>query len=85
MTELNLYTWFGQRELNYCPKHFVVVDIIATRTHKEWILEKLTGRFSMIELPNYCETYTTNEIFRIGFLFAFEDPTEATYFSLMWS
>lgn len=86
MTELNLYTWFAQRELNYCPQHFVVVDIMVTVTNKQWVLEKLTGRFCLVETPNYDDAYNDDKLpFRFGFLFAFEDPKEASYFSLVWS
>ena len=42
MTELNLYTWFSQRELHYCPKHFIVIDHLIAVESKQWILEKLT-------------------------------------------
>jgi len=84
MTELNLYTWFSQRELHYCPKHFIVVDTIITIESKQWILEKLTGRFCLVEVPNYNNPEFDNP-WKFGYFPAFENPLEATYFQLVWS
>ncbi len=81
MTELNVYTWFSNRELNYCPAHFVVVDTLITQESKQWILEKLVGRFCLVELPSYIH----NIPWTIGYFPAFEDPKEATYFQLIWA
>lgn len=87
MTELNLHTWFSNRELNYCPAHFVVVDTPITQESKQWVLEKLTGRFCLVEFPNYCDTRNTlsNLMWVFGYYPAFEDPKEATYFQLIWA
>jgi len=86
MIELNVYTWYSDRELNYCPAHFVVVDSIVTTESKQWILEKLTGRFCLVEVPNYSNmSYDPNMIWRVGYFPAFEIPQEATYFQLIWS
>lgn len=87
MTELNLYTWFSQRELQYCPKHFIVVDHLITIESKQWILEKLTGRFCLVEVPNYSDANydSYDPPYRIGYSPAFENPQEATYFQLIWS
>jgi hypothetical protein len=82
MTELNVYTWFSNRELSYCPKHFLVVDTLITQESKQWILEKLTGRFCLVEFPNY--TNQESYDLQFGYFPAFENPTEATYFQLMW-
>jgi hypothetical protein len=84
MTQLNLYTWFSNRELNYCPKHFLVVDVLITYESKQWILEKLTGRFCLVEFPNYSDQESYDSMLQFGYFPAFENPTEATYFQLMW-
>jgi hypothetical protein len=84
MTELNVYTWFSNRELNYCPAHFVVVDTLITQESKQWILEKLTGRFCLVEIPNYIDSNVSNP-WAFGYSPAFENPQEATYFQLIWS
>jgi hypothetical protein len=84
MTELNVYTWFSNRELNYIPAHFVVVDTLITQESKQWILEKLTGRFCLVEIPNYTDQGSYDSWPQFGYYPAFENPTEATYFQLMW-
>lgn len=84
MTQLNMYTWVSQRELFYCPKHFLVVDVLITYESKQWILEKLTGRFCLVEFPNYTATKIHDDMLQFGYFPAFENPTEATYFQLMW-
>jgi hypothetical protein len=85
MTELNLYTWFSQRELPYCPQHFVVVDNIISIESKQWILEKLTGRFCLVEVPNWYDNPEFSNPWKFGYFPAFENPLEATYFQLVWS
>jgi hypothetical protein len=84
MIELNLYTWFSNRELNYCPKHFIVVDHIITVESNQWILEKLTGRFCLVEILNYNNLEGDSLTNWIGYFPAFENPQEATYFQLIW-
>jgi hypothetical protein len=85
MTELNVYTWFSNRELNYIPAHFVVVDTLITQESKQWILEKLTGRFCLVESPNYTDQESYDSMLQFGYFPAFENPQEATYFQLMWN
>jgi|688.fasta_scaffold393818_2 hypothetical protein len=85
MTELNVYTWFSNRELNYIPAHFVVVDTLITQESKQWILEKLTGRFCLVEIPNYTDLNIASNPWAFGYSPAFENPQEATYFQLMWN
>jgi hypothetical protein len=78
MTDLNLHTWHITRRLDYCPPHFIAVDVPLTKENKYWITEKLVGR--------YCFVYPTTKFdeLYVGYP-AFEDPEEATYFSLMWT
>lgn len=86
MTDLNLYTWFSQRELQYCLPHFVVVDTLVTVESKHWILEKLTGRFCLVEAYVAGNPiYSPYSPYSIGYSLAFEIPQEATYFQLIWS
>lgn len=85
MTELNVYTWFSNREINYCPPHFVVVDTLVTKESKQWILEKLVGRFCLVDLPNYSILKNEMSPWNFGYYPAFEDPKEATYFQLIWA
>ena len=80
---INLMTWFAERELSYCPKHFVGVKTFVDTERYIWVTEKLVGRF-YIPIHNmslaglFHETKDECTIY-------FEDPSEATYFELTWS
>ena len=73
--DVNLYTWFMERELNFAPGHFVASNTPLTDESKIWIFEKLSGRFSVSTSAN-------------GFFGAqmpsFEDPKEALFYELTW-
>jgi hypothetical protein len=80
---VNLYTWYGQRELNFCPKHFIPTKTAIDDERKLWILEKLSGRFfigtqyksgNLSDLLNGYSSYPY-----------FEDPAEAVHYELTWS
>ena len=77
---LNIQTWYTERQMSFCPKHFISVKIPLTDEKKFWIIDKLSGR------------YFIGEITSTAFLFAdfdeypsFEDPQEAILFQLTWS
>jgi hypothetical protein len=72
--DINLHTWFIDRELDFVPSHFVVSKTALTDDSKLWILENLTGRFSI----------TGGEGFFASFAPAFEDPKEALFYELTW-
>jgi len=62
----------GGRELKYVPRHFTRIRINKNSKHqlaKAWIWKNLTGRFSIKQRGYY----------------AFENPAEATMFSLIAS
>jgi len=73
MNELNLMTWFGKRQLDFCPKHFIKVSTSVDDNSIKWIQDRLTGRF-----------YITDEGFFYHSVY-FEDPQEAILFELTWS
>lgn len=73
--DINLYTWFSDRELPFAPEHFVKTNTPASSEAKSWIFEKLQGRF----------TFMTAERAGFGeFCPAFEDPKEAVFYELTW-
>jgi hypothetical protein len=79
--QLDPITWFSDRELHYTPKHFIVTSHPCTSESKQWILDKLSGRFSVtypIVSNNLIELMTPSCI-------AFEDPQEAVFYELKWS
>lgn len=71
--DINLYTWFVDRNVNPCPEHFVKSKTELTEEAKVWVYEKLTGRFSIGH----------GGIF-MGQCPAFEDPKEAMLYELTW-
>ncbi len=79
--QLDPITWFSDRELHYTPKHFVVTSHPCTSESKQWVLDKLSGRFSItypVVSNNIIELVTPSCI-------AFEDPQEAVFYELKWS
>ena len=79
--QLDPLTWFRNRELNYTPKHFVVTKHEFTTESRQWVLDKFSGRFSIVQVNN------DNSMFSMlsnGCL-AFEDRQEAIFYELKWS
>lgn len=77
--DINFYQWFGERELSFVPKHFVISSTPITDESREWIFEKLTGRFALVF--NVDGSYSVFSGLRV----AFEDPKEAVFYELTWS
>jgi hypothetical protein len=67
--DINLHTWFINRELDFAPSHFVVSTTPITDESKIWIQEKLSGRYAMAS---------------IEYAPSFEDPKEALFYELTW-
>jgi hypothetical protein len=81
MTEYKIdpYIWFGSRELDFYPKHFILSSTPLTINSKQWVLDNLKGRFCIVK---------TNDFFLIDYYLgniAFEDPKDATFYELKWS
>jgi hypothetical protein len=79
--EVNPLAVFGLRRVEHCPPHFTQVLFDTYTTEKvftDWIHSHLTGRFY------YGDWYTNennkNSMTRCA---AFEEPGEASYFSLI--
>lgn len=81
MTEYDIdpYIWFATREVDFLPKHFILSTTPLTMDSKQWVLDKLKGRFCVVQ---------TNSLFLVEYYLgniAFEDPSEATFYELKWS
>lgn len=79
--QLDPLTWFRDRELSYTPKHFVVTKHEFTAESMQWVLDKLSGRFSVVQIH---EDDSIFSMLNQGYL-AFEDPQEAIFYELKWS
>jgi len=75
---INLHTWFSERELDFCPKHFIKTSTPVTQESKLWVLEKLSGRF-------YVSTFTHSLFLDSEGIIYFEDPQEAVFYEIAWS
>jgi hypothetical protein len=78
--EIDPMIWFAQRQVDYPPVHFVLVSTTLNAESKQWILNKLRGRFAIT-------VDSTDFLFNMDSLgcVSFEDPREATIFELTWS
>jgi hypothetical protein len=78
--EIDPVVWFAERQLSYPPVHFVTVHTPLTEESRQWVLNKLRGRFAVTIDP-------ADFMFNLGSLgcISFEDPKEATLFELKWS
>lgn len=71
--DINLYTWFMDREVTPCPDHFTKTNTLLTDESKVWIYERLFGRFSFNNSTFFAEVSPS-----------FEDPKEAVFYELTW-
>jgi hypothetical protein len=78
--DINLFTWFCNRELIYCPPHFIKTNTPVTIEAKLWILEKCIGRYCYLQQINDDIWLNVDLNFP-----AFEDPKEAILYELTWS
>ena len=72
--DINLHTWFINRELGFAPSHFVASGTRLTEESTIWIQEKLSGRYAIVSLESAFMEYTPS----------FEDPKEALFYELTW-
>lgn len=81
MDSLNPQVWYGERELNFLPPHFIKASTPLNNESYFWVKSKLIGRFSI-----YASTIRDS----ITFLdlrphIFFEDPKEVTLYELRWA
>lgn len=79
MKEINLFTWFTERQLTHCPTHFVATRTPLTDASREWIVDKLSGRYFIGQF------ISTDEVKFMTYCPLFEDPQEAMLYELTWS
>ena len=71
--------WYGTRELNLVPPHFIKCNSIVTTESLFWIRNKTHGRYVLIDVIN------TDNILSNDQQVYFEDQKEATLYELLWS
>ena len=78
----NPMSWYSQRELAHCPPHFVLMKNPLTPEIKQWVLDTMVGRFSVVDNKEIDGiVYITGGSY--GYI-AFEDPVEAIVYTLKW-
>jgi hypothetical protein len=77
--QIDPYIWFGSRQLDFHPKHFVLSDTPLTMESKQWVLNNIKGRFCIVQnIQLFYIDYTLGNI-------AFENPKDAVFYELKWS
>lgn len=84
---INPITWYSEREISQCPKHFVVGNTPLTRESKLWILNNLQGRFAVVKKDNTDDPKDDwlTTLFDLHSYPAFEDPKELLVYELTWT
>lgn len=77
---IDMYKWFGKRELDYIPAHFVRCETPLSEDSRLWVTSRLRGRYAVVQHTDM-QTFTIETRYRVYF----EDPSEATIYELRWS
>lgn len=78
---INLYTWFAERKLDFLPKHFICTNTYVDDERHLWVLEKCIGRYYIgqkYDEGDFVALFGEQIIY-------FEDPQEAVLYQLTWS
>jgi hypothetical protein len=81
--ELDPIIWHSNREVDYCPKHFIKAKTLCNPESRLWIYENCKGRFCFTNenTDNFLLLlYNSTNVFP-----AFENETDAIMFELTWS
>lgn len=79
---INLYTWFADRKLDFLPKHFVCTNTYIDDERHQWVLEKCIGRYYIGQ--HFGDEDFVTSLFSTPIIY-FEDPQEAVLYKLTWS
>lgn len=79
--EINPIAWYGERYLEFTPRHFVITQTEVTTESKMWILNNLQGRYSFIQKKDEFDSLL---LMLSDGVPAFEDPKEAVLYELKW-
>lgn len=86
LSHINIHTCISNRELRYCPKHFVRAKTKLTPESYSWILEKTIGRFVLCNIAEEELGIASTLFGGLTSKFpAFEDSSEAMLYELTWS
>jgi len=83
MRDISPLVWFGKRQVNPIPKHFVRATTPGTEGAYEWVQCKLTGRFGIMTGADIDDGLVLST--GLTEIFYFEDPADAMMYELRWS
>ena len=75
------YIWFGKRQLNFHPKHFILSNTPLTTASKQWVFDNIKGRFCIVH-TDITQLFLVD--YNLGNI-AFENPKDAMFYELKWS
>ena len=86
MRDFNPLLWYGTRHLTVVPKHFVKGNTPLTSESKQWVEDRLIGRYSTtmstVLVPHDILTIISHSVSEVVY---FEDPKELTLYELYWA
>jgi hypothetical protein len=74
--------WFQERELPFVPNHFIKCPTPTTNKSREWITNKITGRFCFSETNSSDDFVTMISLIRFVY---FENERDAMLYELIWA
>ena len=82
--EFNPQLWFGKRQLNNLPPHFIKATTEPTPESLLWVKTKLSGRYTILEnsSSNVVSAMTLVDFHSSIY---FEDPKDVMLYELRWS
>lgn len=84
--KLDPYVWFYNRELEFKPKHFIVVNTPLSLESRKWIINNLRGRYAVVAREFDDIDSATSYLYEfLNEYPAFEDPKDAMLFELRWA
>ncbi len=78
----NPQLWFGQRELDYIPPHFIKATSLLTPESKLWVVSRLSGRYAISKTNTYNGSFFMSDPLDSIF---FEEHSDAVMYELRWS
>jgi hypothetical protein len=87
-TDINMLDWYGERWLNYIPVHFTIVKFRHNDERlraMNWLTENTSGRFGIARNQDPVAIANGNRyVFTTAAEIGFEDPAEATMYSMFF-
>ena len=57
---VNPYLWFGEREINHIPPHFIKANTLLTDDSLFWVMTKCHGRYAISDIQEETYEYLNN-------------------------